>query len=129
MLSYMEIKEMKLVYPAFSKNLFYFKDHISKFVLEKGYVPLNPFNIHGYFLLDTVPRDTIRCSNNNLVKRADELWSFGAISDGVLAEIILARLENKPIRYFDVLKSRDIIEIGKEMVRFEDGLEKVVSEL
>jgi len=129
MLSYMEIREMKLVYSAFSKHLFYFKDHISKFVLEKGYVPLNPFNIHGYFLLDTISRDTIRCSNNNIVKRADELWSFGAISDGVLGEIILAKQCGKPIRYFEILKAKDIIEIGKEMAKFEDGLEKYLNQL
>ncbi|MBU2523017.1 MAG: hypothetical protein KKE23_01860 [Nanoarchaeota archaeon] len=115
----MEIQEMKLIYPAFSKHLFYFKDHISKFVLEKGYVPLNPFNIHGYFMLDTLPRDLIRCSNNNLVKRAD----------GVLFEIRLAKEYNKPIRYFEVIKSKEIMEITKEQLKFEDGLERFLHEL
>jgi len=119
MLSRMEIQEMKLIYPAFSKHLFYFKDHISKFVLEKGYVPLNPFNIHGYFMLDTLPRDLIRCSNNNLVKRAD----------GVLFEIRLAKEYNKPIRYFEVIKSKEIMEITKEQLKFEDGLERFLHEL
>jgi hypothetical protein len=75
--------DKKLVYLA------YFDKHIMKFVLENGCVPLNPYAV-GYFLLDTVPRDIIREANNTLVKRADEIWVFGKISDGVLAEIKLA---------------------------------------
>ena len=123
------IKKMELIYPAFSKRLFYFKDHISKFVLEKGYVPLNPFSIHGYFMLDTLPRDLIRCSNNNLVKRADGIWTFGEISDGVLSEIMLARQNGKPIRYFSIVESQRIIEIPKEGLKFEDGLERFLREI
>lgn len=46
---------------------------ISKFVLEEGGVPLNPFMVFDYFMLDTVPRDTVREANNNLVKRCDEI--------------------------------------------------------
>jgi len=34
---------MKLIYTAISKQLFYFRMHISKFVLEKNAIPLNPF--------------------------------------------------------------------------------------
>ena len=116
---------MKLVYPAHSKHYFYFRQHISKFVLEQNCVPLNPFMIFEYFMLDTVERDTIRNANNNLVKRADETWVFGPVSDGVLAEIRLARQEGKPIRYYAILKSRKIKEISKDEVEFEDDLEKM----
>lgn len=91
---------MKLIYSAFSKHLFYFRMHISKYVLENDGVPLNPFMVHEYFLLDTVDRDTIRASNNVLVERADELWIFGKISNGVMAEIQLAKKLNKSIHYF-----------------------------
>jgi len=114
---------MKLVYPAFSKKLFYFREHISKFVLEKGYVPLNPFMIFEYFLFDTVEREKIYKANSALVERADELWVFGEVSDGVLAEIKLAKTQQKPIRYFEVINSKEIKEISKEEVKFEDGEE------
>lgn len=91
---------MKLIYPASSKKLFYFRAHISKFVLEENCVPLNPFMIHEYFLLDTVNRDKIRESNNTLVSRSDELWVFGEISNGVAVEIAFAKkLKNQ----FDIL--------------------------
>jgi len=113
---------MKLVYPAHSKHLFYFRMHISKFVLEKGFVPLNPFMIWEYFLLDTVDRELVRKGNNVLVERSDELWVFGPISDGVLAEIKLAKSLGKQIRYFTVIESREIKEIGKEDIKLENGL-------
>jgi len=63
------------------------KDHISTYTLSQGYVPLNPFQIFGYFLNDTVDRDLVRQANNTLVILADEIWVFGDVSDGVLAEI------------------------------------------
>src|SRR3989344_2264415 len=104
---------MKLIYPAFSKHLFYFRMHISKYVLENDGVPLNPFMIHEYFLLDTVSRDKIRASNNTLVEKADEVWVFGKISDGVNAEIKLAKNFGKHVRYFEVIHSKDIKEISE----------------
>ena len=113
-------KTMKLIYPAFSKHLFYFRMHISKYVLENNGVPLNPFMIHEYFLLDTIKRDKIRASNNTLVKKADEIWVFGKISDGVLAEIRLAKKLKKPIRYFVVINSAKIKKIREEDVQMEE---------
>src|SRR3989344_7821839 len=108
-----EVKHMKLVYPAHSKHYFYFCHHISKFVLEQDCVPLNPFMIFEYFMLDTIERDVIRNANNNLVKRSDETWVFGPISNGVLEEIKLAKSEGKTVRYFAIIKSREIKEISK----------------
>ena len=80
-------KDKKVVFTAISKRIFYFRKHISKFVLEQDCVPLNPFMNFDYFLDDIVDRDLIREANNVLAKRADELWVFCPISDGVLAEI------------------------------------------
>jgi hypothetical protein len=103
------MKDKKLVYTAFSKCNFYFRLFISKFVFKKGYVPLTPFLICDYFMLDTVPRDTIRAVNNTLVKRCDEVWVFGQIANGVLAEINLAKKLKKTIKYFDIKNSQKII--------------------
>ena len=118
----MQIEKMELVYPAHSKHNFYFRQHISRYVLEQDCVPLNPFMIFEYFMLDTVDRDLIRNANNNLVRRADQLWVFGEISDGVLAEIKLAKELEKPIRYFLIVKSREIREISENEVQFDGGL-------
>lgn len=112
-------RSMKLIYSAHSKHLFYFRMHISKYVLKNDGVPLNPFMIHEYFLLDTIQREKIRASNNTLVERCDELWVFGDISDGVMAEIKLARQLQKPIRYFEVVESKDIREISEAEAKLE----------
>jgi len=75
-----------------------------------------------YFMLDTVERDKIRGANYTLVKKADELWVFGEVSDGVLREIKLAKANNKPRKYFIVIDSKEIKEISKEEVEFEKGV-------
>lgn len=123
-------KENKaLVYTAMSKNLFYYRMHISKFVLEQQKIPLNPFMIFEYFMLDSVDRNVIRNANNNLLMRCDELWVFGSISDGVLAEIKIAKEKNLMIKYFKIIKSQKIISISKEEVEMEIGLEEYKSEI
>jgi len=112
-----------------SKHLFYYRMHISKYVIEQHKVPLNPFMIFEYFMLDSVDRDLVREGNNNLVMRCDELWVFGPISNGVLAEIKIAKEMNKPIKYFKIEKPHKIISITKEEAEMEEEVESFKSEL
>ena len=77
---------------------------ICKFVFENGGVPINPFNTFGYYLYELVDRNTVRNGNNNLMKKCDELWVFGEVSDGVLAEMLIFKKLNKPIKFFDITK-------------------------
>lgn len=118
-----------LVYTAMSKHLFYFRMYISKFVLENGGVPLNPFMIFDYFLLDSVDRDLVREGNNNVVKRSDELWVFGAVSNGVLAEIKIAKAAGKAVKYFKIEKPHKIIPAKIEEIEMEEEVEEFRSEL
>lgn len=122
-------EDKKLVYTAMSKHIFYYRMFISKYVIEQQGIPLNPFMIFDYFLLDTIDRDLIREGNNNLVKRADELWVFGQISNGVLAEIKIAKSLNKPIKYFKIEKPHNIISIQKNDVEMEDEVKDFKNEL
>jgi hypothetical protein len=122
-------KPKSAIYTAMSKHHFYFRMFISKFVFEQGGVPINPFMLADYFLLDTVDRDVIRASNNTLITKSDELWVFGPVADGVLAEIKIAKMQGKPIRYFNIVKSKDIVEISKEQVILETEVENFRSEL
>ena len=123
------VSEKPLVYTAMSKHLFYYRMFISKFVLEAQAVPLNPFMIFDYFLLDTLDRDLVREANNNLVKKSDAIWVFGQISNGVLAEIQLAKSAAKPIRYFAIRESRHIVEVGKDEVEMEGDVKQFQNEL
>ena len=118
-----------LVYTAISKYYFFYRMFISKYVLEQHKVPLNPYMIWDYFLLDTVDRDLVREANNNLIKRADELWIFGPVSDGILAEVKIAKQMNKAIRYFKIQKPHDMIPIEKEDVEMEEDVEEYKEEL
>ncbi len=122
-------KDKNLVYTATSKHNFYFRAHISKFVIEQYGVPLNPFMIFDYFLLDTVERDLVREANNNLVKRSDEIWVFGIVANGVLAEIKIAKEMGKPVKYFKIEKSKTIIPISVEEVEMEEDVEPFRNEL
>lgn len=98
-----------LIYTALSKHYFYYRMYISRYVLEQGCVPLNPFMLFDYFLLDSVDRDLIRDANNSVVLRADQIWVFGPVSNGVLAEILLAKNAHKPISYFGFEKPHRIV--------------------
>ncbi|MBN2025928.1 MAG: hypothetical protein JW854_04140 [Actinobacteria bacterium] len=111
--------DLKVVFTAMSKKLFYFREHISVFAFAQGVIPINPFMQFSYFLLDRVDRNEIRDANNRLIERVDELWVFGDISDGMIPEIILADRISKPIRYFSVVDSLDIIEISPRDIILE----------
>jgi hypothetical protein len=111
---------MPLVYTALSKHYFYYRMFISKYVLEQHCVPLNPFMIFDYFLLDCVDRDLVRQGNNTVVSRSDQIWVFGPVSNGVLAEILQAKEQQKPVKYFTIQKPHKIVEIDVTDVEMED---------
>ena len=110
---------MPLVFAAHSKHYFYFRMFISKYVLEQGAVPLNPFMMFDFFMLDTVERNTVRRANNSALARADELWVFGPIADGVFAEIMQAQEQGKPVRYFAIVQNTAIVSIASADVEME----------
>lgn len=100
-ISAMDIFESKkIIYTAQSRHLFYARMLVSRYVLEHDAVPLNPFNVWGYFLYELVDRDMVRRGNNNIVRIADEIWVFGPISNGVVAEINYAMRLAKPLKFF-----------------------------
>ena len=125
----LHVQEQKdFVYTAQSKYMFYLKDKITAFVLKEGYIPLNPFMSFGFGMNDLVPLNTIRNANNNFVTRADEIWVFGPISDGVLAEVLLAKEHGKKVRYFliDSEHPDGFIAVNLEEMTFEDDLDLYV---
>ena len=93
-----------VIYTAYSKYYFFAKMLVSSYVLDKDFIPLNPFNNWEYFMDDMVDRDLVVRGNNNLILLSDEIWTFGPIADGVFAEVKLANSLGKPVRYFSVGK-------------------------
>lgn len=92
----------RLVYVAMSNRNFYWRNHIQKFVLDSGMVPISPFMLFDYYLLHTVPKTVVRDAMNNLLAHCDEVWVFGRISLGVKVQIGIAKRMSKPVRYFDI---------------------------
>lgn len=112
--------EKPVIFAAFSKRNFFWRDHIIKHVLEHDRVPISAFVMFGYFLADTLPRELLIDANNDLVRRCDELWVFGEISNGVEAEISIARSLGKPIKFFSINPGdREIKEVEESEMVYE----------
>ncbi|HUW24715.1 MAG TPA: hypothetical protein VMW04_03760 [Patescibacteria group bacterium] len=101
-------KTYPLVYAVYSKRNFFWHMQISKFCLEKRVIPLNPFMLFKYFLGDLVPRDMVRKANNNIIRIVDQLWVFGEISDGVLAEIKMAKERGSRVLIFKIVDGNPV---------------------
>ena len=115
-----DTKDKKVVFTAQSKQYFYCRDAVCEFVLRQGCIPVNPFRIFDYFLGDRVDRDLIRNGNNEMIKRCDELWVFGNVSDGVLFEIYMCRQMGKEVRFFNIAtRAKEIEELKPEDINFE----------
>ncbi len=108
-----------IIYTATSWKYFAYRMFISRFVLLRGAVPLNPFMVFDYFMADTVERDITREANNNLVRISDEVWCFGAVSDGVQVEIDLAREAGKIVRFFTISKPATFTEVREDQMAHE----------
>jgi len=77
-----------------------------------------------------VNRDEVREANNNIVKRADEIWVFGAVSNGVLAEIKIAQEQKKPIKFFKIGNPHKIIPVvSKNEIEMENDVKDFKNEI
>ncbi|MHB8313903.1 MAG: DUF7768 domain-containing protein [Candidatus Dormibacteria bacterium] len=91
-----------LVYVAMSNRNFFWRQQLTKFVLDEGRVPVTPFMLFDYYLLHTVPKDLVREAMNNLIARCEEMWVFGELSLGLKVQVGIAKRMRKPVRYFDI---------------------------
>jgi hypothetical protein len=110
----------QLVYVGMSNRNFYWRAHITKFVLDEGYVPICPFMLFDYYLLHTVPKETVREAFNNLIVRCDQMWVFGNMSLGVKVQVGIAKRLRKPLKFFDItdLPYR-VVNVPEALVREE----------
>ena len=106
----------KVVYVAMSNRNFHWRMHVTKYVLDEGCVPVNPFMLFDYYLLHTVNKETVREAMNNLLAKCDEVWVFGRMSLGVEVQVGIAKRLKKPLRYYD------ISELPERVVRISENL-------
>jgi len=95
-------RPQQMIYCAISNRNFFWRQHITKFVLDEGSVPICPFMMFDYYMLHTISKETVRDAINNLIMRADQMWVFGSKSFGVKVQIGIAERLKKPIRYYDI---------------------------
>lgn len=114
-------RKYRIIFVSFSKRNFYLRSTISTFVLNQRCTPVSPFMNFEYNLGGVVDQDLIRVANNTLIQRADEVWVFGEVSDGVLIEIYLAKKFGKKIRFFATNNGwKEFREVGVSGVILED---------
>lgn len=109
-----------IIFTSYSKRNFYYRAEVSQYVLQRGCTPVNPYMNFDYNLSGVVDKSLIRVANNSLIAHTDELWVFGEVSDGVLAEIYLARRRKIPVKYFRHGGREVFDEIDQTDVALED---------
>lgn len=119
--------QKEIIYTSMSKHYFCYRIHISQYIFQQGKVPLNPQILFDYFLLENIEREMIRDANHSLIRRSDEIWVFGPISNGVLAEIKLAKQLTKPVHYFKIDKFYKIHRIPEELAEMEEEVKDLRS--
>ena len=105
----------KVVYVAMGNRNFHWRMHVTKYVLDEGCVPVNPFMLFDYYLMHTVKKETVREAMNNLLVKCDEVWVFGKMSLGVEVQVGIAKRLKKPLRYYD------IADLPERVVRISEG--------
>ena len=106
----------RLVYVAMSNRNFHWRMHVTKYVLDEGCVPVNPFMLFDYYLMHTVNKETVREAMNNLIARCDEVWVFGRMSLGVKVQVGIAKRMKKTLRFYD------IADLPERIVRISERL-------
>jgi hypothetical protein len=112
----------RVVYIAMSNKNFHWRMHVTKFVLDEGCVPVNPFMLFDYYLMHTVNKETVREAMNNLLVKCDECWIFGRMSLGVKVQLGVAKRLKKPVRFYDIADLPErIVRISENLAQEEAG--------
>ena len=73
----------------------------SRFAVDRGAIPLAPHLLLPQFMSEQTERELAMFMDMVLLGRCDEIWVFGSnISNGMAAEIEIAKQKNMKIRYF-----------------------------
>lgn len=103
----LEAPSLTVVYTAMSRKTFPFRVQVSRYVFDRGCCPANPYMAFDFDFYSLVTKRQLLSANNSLLTKADELWAFGPVSDGVLAEMLLFARSGKPLRFFRFSQDSD----------------------
>jgi predicted CoA-binding protein len=111
----------KTVAIGLSRKNFSQRIKVTKFVIGQGYIPIYPGIAQDWWPVER-KKNELKNDIEDIIKRADEFWVFGIISEELLTNIKLAKKLRKPIRYFEL--DNEIREIEENEARFEEGFRK-----
>ncbi len=80
-----------------------------RFVVSKKCVPIAPHLLFPQFVTEATERGMAMKMDYLLLRRCDEVWAFGEITEGMAIEIEMADDEGKRVRYF----TRELKEVTK----------------
>ena len=73
----------------------------SRFAVDQGTIPLAPHLLLPQFMSEQTERELAMFMDMVLLGKCEEIWVFGShISNGMAAEIEIAKQKNMKIRYF-----------------------------
>lgn len=112
----------KVVFVAMNSKYFRLREWITKFVFERGAVPINCLMVYGYYLYDMVPKENVIEAYRTVVLKCDEVWVFGDVSDGVREAMEIAKKNNIPRKFFEMADYPKIVEVSEDQLVWEAGV-------
>lgn len=95
---------MKLIficapYSMLDEN-YYKSMNYSRYVINKGYIPINTVTMYHGVLDERIPEDykTVTDANKELIKHCDEVWVFGNGAETLIADAVAI---GKPVKYIE----------------------------
>lgn len=95
---------MKLIficapYSMLDEN-YYKSMNYSRYVINKGYIPINTVTMYHGVLDERIPEDykAVTDANKELIKHCDEVWVFGNGAETLIADAVAI---GKPVKYIE----------------------------
>jgi len=85
-----------MIYVLISRKDFDKRIYISKFVSDKGFMPVYQTMLVDFHL------DKEKLLDDKIILRCSEMWVFGKADEKMKEEISVARRLGKPVKHFDI---------------------------
>ncbi len=115
------VEMRKVVAIGLSRKNFSHRIDVTRFVISQSAIPLYPGITRDWYNIETKKAE-LKDSIEDFIKRADEFWVFGMLSEELQANVKLAKRLGKPVRYFEL--EPKLREIDENEIRFEEGFSR-----
>ncbi|MEM5798275.1 MAG: hypothetical protein QXP39_01860 [Candidatus Aenigmatarchaeota archaeon] len=106
------MENRKVVLIGLSKPNMSHRIRITKFVIDQHAVPVYPGIVEDWYKIRSLKTE-LENDMDELLKRVDELWIFGAVTGDMKNTISLAKRLGKNVRYFDLDTFKEYTDIKR----------------